>query len=650
MIPKVFYYYIENNDVECKISTSLNDLETIILNEKVWPAFLHIAFDGPLSSSIRDDLLNAPKALFCSNGLSYSGLPSSWAFNLNKIMHISDFISYPCEIAFGQDLAKLTDDLISLNNQIKNIKPGMKVFHDYALMQWEWSVRTQNVFKENNIQLLSELVTYSDRELLLLPNFGRKSLHEINDKLYELGYSLYMNLDEYHIESAFDENNKILLHSQKEEQNDTSINDKQVQKVENKFIYDFLSSIDKLDDQRTIDILKKRAGFLAEGCQTLEQIGKFYNVTRERIRQIEAKGIKKLKHFSIGWNINQYWDNKINALLENRIYPLLIDDLKANENFKDINTKNVDTLRYIFSHFDIPIFVLHKLDCEFVTRLSPHHFLDIKNELQEFLKLCDKKPIDEIYEEGKQIFPSLASELSNKSIDFYLRNSAFGINDNQQEILVKYSSRLSAYNAAVEIFEQSDQMLDSETLTKIVQERYPYFNIRNIQNRLHDIKGVYPFYQRYWGKIKHLNLSEINLAIMKDEIKYYLDKINKDQFHGREILEVINQKKLIINDPCDEYIISAVIREYFDVPYLGRQMFANPESEIGKRQQIYDVIIQVLVKNGEPMHAKDILLEANKVRSVKGQIQEKPPIILLGKGYYALDYWDDKTKNELVSQ
>jgi len=36
---------------------------------------------------------------------------------------------------------------------------------------------------------------------------------------------------------------------------------------------------------------------LADGySRTLEEVGKQYNVTRERIRQIEAKSLRKLRH------------------------------------------------------------------------------------------------------------------------------------------------------------------------------------------------------------------------------------------------------------------------------------------------------------------------------------------------------------------
>ena len=41
-------------------------------------------------------------------------------------------------------------------------------------------------------------------------------------------------------------------------------------------------------------------GLNGEGEHTLEEIGQDFAVTRERIRQIEAKALRKLKHHSRG--------------------------------------------------------------------------------------------------------------------------------------------------------------------------------------------------------------------------------------------------------------------------------------------------------------------------------------------------------------
>lgn len=43
-------------------------------------------------------------------------------------------------------------------------------------------------------------------------------------------------------------------------------------------------------------VLKKRFGIDEDGPQTLEEVGQEFDVTRERIRQIEVKAIRKLKH------------------------------------------------------------------------------------------------------------------------------------------------------------------------------------------------------------------------------------------------------------------------------------------------------------------------------------------------------------------
>src|SRR5947208_15116381 len=49
-------------------------------------------------------------------------------------------------------------------------------------------------------------------------------------------------------------------------------------------------------NERERRILELRYG-LADGySRTLEEVGKQYNVTRERIRQIEAKALRKLRH------------------------------------------------------------------------------------------------------------------------------------------------------------------------------------------------------------------------------------------------------------------------------------------------------------------------------------------------------------------
>ncbi|CDI50598.1 sigma-70 family RNA polymerase sigma factor [Clostridium tetani] len=53
--------------------------------------------------------------------------------------------------------------------------------------------------------------------------------------------------------------------------------------------------LDTLDD-RSKDVLIKRFGLNGQEPMTLEEVGDIYDVTRERIRQIESKALRKLRH------------------------------------------------------------------------------------------------------------------------------------------------------------------------------------------------------------------------------------------------------------------------------------------------------------------------------------------------------------------
>jgi len=57
---------------------------------------------------------------------------------------------------------------------------------------------------------------------------------------------------------------------------------------------------------RERDVLKMRFGLDDGYPHTLEEVGKHFRVTRERIRQIEAKALKKLRHPSRNSRLRDY--------------------------------------------------------------------------------------------------------------------------------------------------------------------------------------------------------------------------------------------------------------------------------------------------------------------------------------------------------
>jgi RNA polymerase primary sigma factor len=64
----------------------------------------------------------------------------------------------------------------------------------------------------------------------------------------------------------------------------------------------------KAHTQREVGILKMRFGLGSGNEHTLEEVGQQYKVTRERIRQIEEKAIRKLKHSSHGRELKSFFE------------------------------------------------------------------------------------------------------------------------------------------------------------------------------------------------------------------------------------------------------------------------------------------------------------------------------------------------------
>ena len=46
-----------------------------------------------------------------------------------------------------------------------------------------------------------------------------------------------------------------------------------------------------------MDIIQRRFGLLNDNDETLEEIGKKYNLSRERVRQIQVQGLEKMRRF-----------------------------------------------------------------------------------------------------------------------------------------------------------------------------------------------------------------------------------------------------------------------------------------------------------------------------------------------------------------
>ena len=90
------------------------------------------------------------------------------------------------------------------------------------------------------------------------------------------------------------------------------IEDKDVENPASRTAFTLLQ--EQLDDvlrtlpKREQEVLKMRFGLDDGYSLTLEEVGLYFNVTRERIRQIEAKALRRLRHPKRSRRLKDYLD------------------------------------------------------------------------------------------------------------------------------------------------------------------------------------------------------------------------------------------------------------------------------------------------------------------------------------------------------
>jgi RNA polymerase primary sigma factor len=62
--------------------------------------------------------------------------------------------------------------------------------------------------------------------------------------------------------------------------------------------------------EREQEIVRMRFGLEDGQARTLEEVGKYFGVTRERVRQIEAKTLAKLRHPQRSQKLRDYLDGE----------------------------------------------------------------------------------------------------------------------------------------------------------------------------------------------------------------------------------------------------------------------------------------------------------------------------------------------------
>ena len=130
---------------------------------------------------------------------------------------------------------------------------------------------------------------------------------------------------------------------------------------------ELISALLKNLSNKESDILARRFGLLGKEKETLEQIGKHYEITRERIRQIETATIKKIKELKDFKNQMETAEHYITHFLEN-YGGLMEENFLLNEiNLAEPNQNNYQASRFILNHLLSDKIETVKPDSEFLS-------------------------------------------------------------------------------------------------------------------------------------------------------------------------------------------------------------------------------------------------------------------------------------------
>lgn len=343
------------------------------------------------------------------------------------------------------------------------------------------------------------------------------------------------------------------------------------------------------------EILSRRFGLLGKDKETLEQIGKYYDITRERIRQIEMATIKKIKELKDLKTEIEAAEQHITHLLENH-GGVMEENYLLNEISKvDSNQSANQSAKFILTRLLNNKIEAIKSDPDL---LSGWKLPTVSTDL---VKQVVNELIGIINQQGKLL---KAEELLN---DFRQRNF---YQDNKD--------RITALKLGI-----SEENIEQE-IDKIINS-YLIISKKIDQNILGE-----------WGLS---NWNTISPKRMSDKVYLVLRKTEKP-LHFTEITDLINQVNF---DKKTAYPATIHNELILDDRYVlvGRGIYALKEWGY-KSGTVMDIIVDILNKSEEPLDKEEIVKAVLDQRIVRKStiylaLTNKDKIKKLANGKYTLN-------------
>lgn len=337
------------------------------------------------------------------------------------------------------------------------------------------------------------------------------------------------------------------------------------------------------------DVLSQRFGLTKNEKATLEAIGNSYNLTRERIRQIENSAVNKVRKHEEFDNYLASLKNIINRLLEEHggivEKQYLIDNLSYLALAALSETKK--DLEVLKNHFD---FILSKLLIdEFDYVKTNEHYNDLWK-----LKFASIDHLEEVLQFLITELEELKKVLTTEEIINLIKKS---------ELYQKHQNRLEVSNN-FDISEviKSNRFKENHDL---INEHKALYSLLRLSKRLNQNKFG------HWGISEW---SEITPKTINDKIYLIVRNYNKPM-HFREIADKINEVAFDHKTANPATVHNELI---LDKKYVlvGRGIYALKDWGYNSGT-VADVVAQVLKEANQPLTKDEITNRVLAKRLVK---------------------------------
>ncbi|MDD5071643.1 MAG: sigma factor-like helix-turn-helix DNA-binding protein [Patescibacteria group bacterium] len=340
---------------------------------------------------------------------------------------------------------------------------------------------------------------------------------------------------------------------------------------------------------REKDVLIRRFGLHGLGKETLEKVGQAHKLTRERIRQIEVSGIKKLRqleklegYVNILKKVTSQLLEEHGGLMERQYLLNSLAKFSLNGDGRGGNEELIHK-----SHLD---FLISKLLPEEFEEIGDSElFLDfykLKYQTLDHLEELSRELVEKI-ESLKKIFKT--EELINLSVK-----------------LESYNKNLDKFNIpySLDISRILDNNLVEEKIDVINSHKVLYSILRALRRVEQNKFGDWGIYD--WREIKPKTINDKIYLILKNHGKpmhfaEIADRINQTGFDGKIANAATVHNELILDE---KYVL------------VGRGLYGLKDWGY-KEGTVADVIKDVLAEAGKPLTREEIIDKVLGKRLVK---------------------------------